>query len=146
MTCQMITVLSSLMTLPPYNFTPSQIGLMSLPAFIGTTIASLIIGPLSDWSIIWLARRNRQSKGIYEPEMRLWAMVPFVSFVPLGALLFGAALSYCWSWWVVAVAFAICNFGVTPISGLALTYITDCYADVSHLFLCQSYYSPPSTK
>lgn len=65
--------------------------------------------------------------------MRLWAMVPFIPFVPIGALLFGAALSKGWSWWVVAVGFAVCNFGVTPISGLALTYITDCYADVSFL-------------
>lgn len=65
--------------------------------------------------------------------MRLWAMAPFVPFVPLGALLFGVALERGWSWWVVAVGNAVCQFGVTPISSLALTYVTDSYADVSFL-------------
>ena len=123
----MITILSSEMTLPPYNFDAAQIGLMSLPPFIGTTIGTLIIGPLSDRSIIFFARRN---KGIYEPEMRLWAMAPFVPFVPLGALMFGIGLNNGTPWPVIAVGYAICSFGLTPISGIALTYITDSYAEV----------------
>ncbi|KAF7586059.1 hypothetical protein BBP40_009625 [Aspergillus hancockii] len=37
-----VTALSSYMTLPPYNFTASHIGLIGLPPFIGTSIAVLI--------------------------------------------------------------------------------------------------------
>jgi MFS family permease len=124
----MVTVLSSYMTLPPYNFNSAQIGLMSLPSFIGTTLGSLVIGPLSDWSILYLAHRN---KGIYEPEMRLWGMAPFVPFVSAGALMFGIGLNNGLPWAVVAVGYAICNFGSAPISSIALTYITDSYTDVS---------------
>lgn len=123
----MITILSSTMTLPPYNFNPAQIGLMSLPPFIGTTLGSLLIGPVSDRSILLLARRN---KGIYEPEMRLWAMAPFIPFVPAGALMYGIALNNGLSWWLVAVGSAVNNFGVAPISSLALTYVTDSYGDI----------------
>ena len=124
----MVTVLSSYMTLPPYNFNSAQIGLMSVPPFIGTTIGALIIGPLSDWSILYLSRRN---KGIYEPEFRLWMMAPFVPFVPTGALMFGIGLNNGISWLVIAVGYAICSVGLTPISSIALTYITDSYAEVS---------------
>ncbi|RDW88471.1 hypothetical protein BP6252_00503 [Coleophoma cylindrospora] len=123
----MVTILSSTMALPPYNFDSAQIGLMSLPAFIGTTLGSLITGPLSDWSILYLSRRN---KGVYEPEMRLWMMVPFIPFVPLGALMFGIGLNNGLSWPIIAVGYAICNFGVAPISSIALTYITDSYTDI----------------
>ena len=124
----MVTIFSSWMTLPPYNFDSAQIGLMNVPAFIGTTLGSLVIGPLSDRSILFLARRN---KGIYEPEMRLWMMTPFVPFVPAGALMFGTALNNGLSWPIVAVGFAINNFGIAPISSIALTYITDSYTEVN---------------
>jgi MFS family permease len=123
----MVTVLSSTMTLPPYNFDSAQIGLMSLPSFIGTTLGALLIGPISDRSILYLAHRNH---GVYEPEMRLWAMAPFVPFVPAGALMFGIGLNNGLSWPIVAVGYAICNFGTAPISTIALTYITDSYTDV----------------
>ena len=54
---------------PPYNFTPSSIGLMSLASFIGTFPGIFVGGYLNDLSILWLSKRNG---GIYEPEMRLW--------------------------------------------------------------------------
>jgi MFS family permease len=44
----MVTVLSSYMNLPPYNFDSAQIGLMSVAPFIGTTIGAVLTGPLSD--------------------------------------------------------------------------------------------------
>lgn len=123
----MTTTLSGWMILPPYNFTAAQIGLMSLPPFIGSTIGSLVCGPLSDWVILWLARRN---KGIYEPEMRLWVMAPFLPFAPAGAFMFGIGLNNGASWPVLAVGYAICSFGTTPISSIALTYITDSYTEI----------------
>jgi len=112
---------------PPWNFTSSQIGLMSIPPFLGTTVGSLVLGPVSDWSILYLARRN---KGIYEPEMRLWAMVPFILIAPFGALLFGIGLDRGMSWPGLAMGSAICQFGTAPISIIALTYITDSYTDI----------------
>ncbi|KAK5129231.1 hypothetical protein LTR08_003734 [Meristemomyces frigidus] len=123
----MTVTLSSWMLGPPWNFSAAQIGLMSLPPFIGTTIGSLICGPLSDWFILYVARRNH---GIFEPEMRLWVMVPFVLFLPLGAFVFGYGLNNGWSWPVIAIAYAISNFGSAPISSIALTYITDSYTEI----------------
>lgn len=100
---------------------------MSLPSFIGTTIGALISGPISDWWILYLSKRNN---GIYEPEMRLWVMIPFIPFIPIGAFIFGFGLADGVAWPVIAVGYAVCSFGIAPISSIALTYITDSYTEV----------------
>ncbi|KAJ6021880.1 major facilitator superfamily domain-containing protein [Penicillium herquei] len=123
----MITTLSSYMALPPYNFDSAQIGLMSLPPFIGTSLGVLITGPVSDWAIIFPARRN---KGIYEPEMRLWVIAAFIPLVPAVILMFGMGLSRGSPWPLLAVGFALCAFGNAPASSISLTYITDAYGEI----------------
>ncbi|KAF9874439.1 major facilitator superfamily transporter [Colletotrichum karsti] len=123
----LVTTLSNWMTRAPYNFNPDQIGLMSLAPFTGSTLGTLICGPLSDWWILYLSRRN---KGIYEPEMRLWVMAAFAPFVPIGMILFGVGLSSGWPWPVLAVSYALCSFGTAPAGTISLTYITDAYTEV----------------
>ncbi|KAL1970634.1 hypothetical protein VTN77DRAFT_4278 [Rasamsonia byssochlamydoides] len=125
--CVQVTTLSSWMTLPPYNFNAAQIGLMSLPPWIGTTLGVLVCGPLSDWLIIFLAERN---DGIYEPEMRLWVIAAFIPFVPAGLFMFGIGLNDGAAWPILAVGYAICSFGLAPASSIALTYIADAYTEV----------------
>ncbi|KAF4466388.1 major facilitator superfamily transporter [Fusarium albosuccineum] len=123
----LVTTLSNYMTRAPYNFDADQIGLMSLAPFIGSTLGTLICGPLSDWSILRLAKRN---KGIYEPEMRLWVMAAFAPFVPVGMVLFGVGLNSGWPWPILAVGYALCSFGTAPAGTIALTYITDAYTEI----------------
>lgn len=124
----MSTTMSAYLPGPPYNFSPYEVGLMSLPRMIGVTIGALIVGPLSDWWIVFLSRRRN---GIFEPEMRLWCMIPFLPFVVAGALLFAIGLSDHRPWPVIAVGLALYNIGVTPINTLTITYLTDSYKDVS---------------
>lgn len=118
------TAISVYMLDPPYNFNASQIGLMSLAAFIGSTIGSVIVGPVSDWFVLRMSRRNG---GIYEPEMRFWVFLPFVPFQLAGAWWFAYALAGGASWQQVAVAYGMCNFGSAPLQSLALTYLLDAY-------------------
>ncbi|CAI7617911.1 unnamed protein product [Penicillium crustosum] len=122
------TTMSSRMTEPPYNFTPDLIGLMNLPQFIGVTIGSLIIGPLSDKFIVYLAHRNH---GIFEPETRLWMMFPCIPLVVAGALMFGYGIDKGVPWPVVAGGIVVCSAGIAPINIVTLTYITDSYTDVN---------------
>ncbi|KAM5386520.1 hypothetical protein ACJZ2D_000483 [Fusarium nematophilum] len=123
----LVTTMSNWMTRPPYNFDADQIGLMSLAPFTGSTLGTLICGPLSDWLILYLAKWN---KGIYEPEMRLWVMAAFAPFVPIGMVLFGVGLSSGWPWPVLAVGYGLCTFGTAPAGSIALTYITDAYTEI----------------
>jgi hypothetical protein len=85
-----ITAISTYMSAPPYNFTSAGVGLMNIPPFIGAVIGSVVGGPLNDWVILRLARRN---EGVYEPEMRLWGVVLGVLACPAGLLVFGLGLA-----------------------------------------------------
>lgn len=124
----MSTSFSLHMTRPPYNFAPNQIGLMNLSKLVGSTIGSLIVGPVSDAMIVWLARRNN---GIYEPEFRLWSLVPFLPFIPAGALMVGFGLQNGLPWPVIAVGLAFYKLGIAPVNSITITYLTDSYKDVS---------------
>lgn len=42
----------------PYDFSTSGIGLLNLAPFIGAVIAAPYSGPLSDWSIVQVSKRN----------------------------------------------------------------------------------------
>ncbi|KAK4552463.1 hypothetical protein LTR86_010306 [Recurvomyces mirabilis] len=123
----MTTAVSTYMLEPPYNFTAAQIGLMSLGPFIGSTLGALIVGPVSDYVALRLARRNN---GIYEPEMRFWVFIPFIPFQLAGAWWFGYGLADGASWPQVAVAYGVCNFGSAPLQAIALTYMLDAYNDI----------------
>ncbi|KAI8713848.1 hypothetical protein NCS52_01230600 [Fusarium sp. LHS14.1] len=123
----MSTTLSLYMTKPPYNFAPNEIGLMNLSKLVGSSIGTLIVGPLSDTLILRLARRN---DGIYEPETRLWSLVPFLPLIPAGALLFGLGLHNGLPWPIIAVALALFKLGMAPVNSITITYLTDSYQDV----------------
>ncbi|KAF4119478.1 Major Facilitator Superfamily [Geosmithia morbida] len=123
----MSTTMSSFLPEPPYNWSSDSIGLMSVPKMIGVTLGAVVVGPLSDWWIIYKSRRN---DGVYHPEMRLWCVIPFLLFVPAGALLFGIGLSEHLSWLSIAVGLGLYNFGIAPINSIAITYLTDSYKDI----------------
>ncbi|KAJ5609673.1 hypothetical protein N7528_010240 [Penicillium herquei] len=122
-----VTTLSSVMTLPPYNFGSAQVGLMGIPPFLGTSLGALICGPLSDYIALRLARRNN---GIFEPEMRLWLTLIFTPFVPAGLFMFGIGLNNGSHWLLPAFGLGVTGFGVVPASSAALTYLTDAYTDI----------------
>ncbi|UPK94441.1 hypothetical protein LCI18_005376 [Fusarium solani-melongenae] len=123
----MSTTIATYMKKPPYDFNSAQVGLMSLPRIIGVTIGCVIGGPLSDWLVIFLSRRN---KGIYEPEVRLWCLCLFVPLVPAGTILMGVGLNNGLAWPLVALGIVLYNMGVAPINSVALTYLTDSYENV----------------
>ncbi|PYI23950.1 MFS general substrate transporter [Aspergillus japonicus CBS 114.51] len=112
---------------PTYPRRPTTSPPTSLPRMIGVTIGAIIVGPLSDWWIVYLARRRH---GIFQPETRLWCMIPFLPFVVVGAVLFAIGLSDHRPWPVIAVGLALYNIGVTPINTLTITYLTDSYREI----------------
>jgi hypothetical protein len=85
-----ISIATTNMIYPPYNFSPSEIGLINVAPFIGQLISGLIAAPLSDKWIVNLAKRNG---GIYEPEMRLWLAFPGAVLVSAGIFMFGIGIA-----------------------------------------------------
>ena len=89
-----LTITSSVLSLvfprPPYNFTPEQIGFMSVGPFVGNLIGAIYGGVLGDWSILFFSRRN---KGFYEPEMRLYILhIPAIAMSG-GLIMFGTTIA-----------------------------------------------------
>lgn len=75
----------------PYDFTAAGVGLMNIAPFVGMIPAVFIGGYMNDKSILWLSRRNG---GIYEPEMRLWLVLPAAIVTPGSILMFGLGLYF----------------------------------------------------
>lgn len=82
----MLTSTSVIFSAPPYLFTTQGVGNMSLGPLIGNVFGALYGGPISDWSIKRFARRNG---GVFEPEMRLWIVMPPTLFMAGGLCMFG---------------------------------------------------------
>lgn len=88
----LISIFSTQMVNPPYNFGPERIGLLNLWPFVGQVIGALGAGYISDRWIVAMAKRNG---GVYEPEMRLWlALLGAPLLVTGGILMFGIGLAH----------------------------------------------------
>ncbi|KAF2629703.1 synaptic vesicle transporter [Macroventuria anomochaeta] len=110
-----VTLVSTYLPVPPYNFNASQVGLMSIPALVGNTLGTIVSAPFADRLILWLARKNN---GIYEPEMRLWLLLAFAPFFPAGLIMFGYAIGLGMSWPIVAVGIGMFSFAMPPMCSI----------------------------
>lgn len=86
---------SQVFAAPPYNFTSTKIGFFNFAILTGALIRLFTAGPLSDAIAARLTKRNR---GIREPEMRLWAMVPYVVVMIIGNVVTAVGYEYQWDW------------------------------------------------
>lgn len=119
---------ASIFTAPPYNFSVSQTGLISLSPFVMTIVGELIAGPLNDYICLFLAKRNH---GIYEPEFRLVLMVPVFLLGITGFFGFGAAVHYQTHWSGPVLTFGLANMSMAFANGCVFGYVIDSYEDLS---------------
>lgn len=113
---------------PPYNFSVSQTGLISLSPFIMTMIGEVVSGPLNDWICVWLTKKNR---GIYEPEFRLPMVVIVIFLGTVGFFGFGATVHYQTHWSGPVLAFGFANMAMAFASTCVFGYVVDCYPELS---------------
>lgn len=88
------SILAQIFTAPPYNFSVSAVGLISISPLVASLLG-IVSGPLNDWSVKKLSRWN---KGIYEPEFRLALNVVTFVLGIVGFFGFGATLENKTSW------------------------------------------------
>ncbi|KAG2417994.1 hypothetical protein HFD88_001094 [Aspergillus terreus] len=121
-------VISRVFPMPPYHFTPAQIGYMSLGPFVGNLIGSFYGGFLGDWSILFFSRRNQ---GYYEPEMRLYILhLPALALCG-GLIMFGVTVDRGMHWILPSVGGALFGFGLGSIGDACLTLVIDSYVDIT---------------
>ncbi|KAI9759957.1 MAG: hypothetical protein M4579_001990 [Chaenotheca gracillima] len=115
---------AAIFTLPPYNFSVSQTGLISLSPFILTLVGELISGPLNDWLCLHLARKNR---GVYESEFRLILIIVSALLGTAGFFGFGATVHYQTHWSGPVITFGLANMAMAFASSCVFGYVIDSY-------------------
>ncbi|PGH07013.1 hypothetical protein GX51_02053 [Blastomyces parvus] len=122
-----LTTLASFFSVPPYNFSPSALGLMPLALLVGAVLGSLWGGVFTDWLIL---RISKKKGGVYEPETRLWAylLMPFVGAG--GVLLYGLGADNGLHWIVPCVGLGLLGFYLDASTPIAMGYALDSYPDL----------------
>jgi len=115
-------------TQPPYNFSVSDTGLISLSPFILTLVGEVIAGPLNDYLCLVLTKHN---KGIYEPEFRLVLILPVMLIGVTGFYGFGATVHYQTHWIGPVLTFGFANMAMAFANGCVFGYVIDSYESLS---------------
>lgn len=115
-------------TAPPYNFSVSETGLISLSPFILTFIGEIVSGPLNDWICLSLAKKNH---GIYEPEFRLPPIIVSCLIGVVGFFGFGATVHYQTHWTGPVLCFGLANMSLALSNASVFGYIIDSHKELS---------------
>ncbi|KAH9907002.1 MFS general substrate transporter [Xylariomycetidae sp. FL2044] len=115
-------------TAPPYNFSVSETGLISLSPFILTFIGEVCSGPLNDRVCLWLAKKNH---GIYEPEFRLPPIIVSFLIGIAGFFGFGATIYYQTHWSGPVLCFGLANMSLAFSNACVFGYVIDAHKELS---------------
>ncbi|KAF2661911.1 serine/threonine kinase 16 [Lophiostoma macrostomum CBS 122681] len=119
----MISVLAQLFTVPPYNFSVSSVGLISIAPLVASLLG-FMAGPINDWTVKKLARWN---KGIYEPEFRLAPNILTLILGIAGFFGFGACLQAQTAWAGPVILYGIIYFAMAFLNIGIFGYLTECH-------------------
>lgn len=115
-------ITATVFSLPPYRFSASQTGLVSIGPLIGSIVAAVISGPLCDYATTEFARRNN---GIYEPESRLFLLIPMFILQVFGYMGWALMAPHDVHWMGPVMMFTIINVGQGIGTTGAVAYIID---------------------
>ncbi|KAI0370107.1 MFS general substrate transporter [Pilatotrama ljubarskyi] len=104
-----------------YNFDAAQIGLTNLGGIVGIVLAMLVVGPLNDWGVVWISKRNR---GIYEPEFRLVFMISML-FGLFGYIGWAVGNDHHMPWIGAVACITMLNFSMVVSGSAAVAYLLD---------------------
>lgn len=107
-----------------YGYSQQTVGLFYLGPFIGGVLGSLCTGFFGDRLVRFLARKNH---GIYEPEFRLFMLIPATIFECFGLMGYGWSAEDTKPWIAPVIFFGCLSFGSSMASTTAITYTVDCY-------------------
>lgn len=107
-----------------YGYSKLTIGLFYISPFIGGILGSLSTGLISDRLSRYLVTKNN---GIYEPEFRLFMILPATFFMAFGLLGFGWSAENEDLWIGPVIFFGCLSFGSSIASTTAITYAVDSY-------------------
>ena len=129
-----ITVtLAQIFAAPPVGYTPTQVGHLATFPTIGAIAAFILMHTASDWTCKWLARRNNR---VYEPEFRLFLIIPVLIIGVPGLACFGyyagtASPTHEINWVVTSFIYGMIVFVTVLAQADSFAYLLDAHRDVS---------------
>jgi len=129
-------VLAAILLGPPLWFNEVTTGYMYTGAFIGAVVGFLVAGVTSDSVTAWMTRRNG---GVFEPEFRLFLVIPQLILGVAGLYGFGItandAVRYGWLWPDFFFACEVAGMVVGAVASAC--YIVDAHRNISiEAFTC----------
>lgn len=119
-------VSAPLLYAPPYLFNAAGVGYTSTGPLIGGILGSALCSLSMDPLLKWLTRRN---KGVYEPEFRIWLMLPGSVCTVAGLVGFGYAVVRGESIYLVSFIWGVMLFGITIAAISTSAYALDAFRD-----------------
>lgn len=120
--------MSLILSSPPYNFSPSMVGLSFLSVFFGALVGALWAGIVGDKVAIYLARRNG---GIREPEHRLWVLSVSAVIGAVGFILWGVGAAREIHFMGLIFGVGMVEAAVVAGGSVAISYDIDCFKEIS---------------
>lgn len=112
---------------PPWNYSDYGVAIMNVPTLIGAVIGCIYAGILSDYFVLWMARRNG---GILEAEYRLYFSLASAVIGTAGLLMFGIGSERALPWQVIYVGLGFIGFSWGCSGDIAMAYLMDCYPEM----------------
>jgi MFS family permease len=123
-------VLAAIMLGPPLFFDEVETGYMYTGAFIGALIGFALAGLMGDKFMIWLTKLN---KGIYEPEFRMFLVIPLLVLGCAGLYGFGITSAdtrrYGWFWPDFFFSLEVAGMVLGAVA--SALYIVDAHRDIT---------------
>ena len=112
----------------PWNYSDAAVAIMNVPTLIGAVLGCMYAGIVSDYFVLWMARKN---KGILEAEYRLYFSIAVAILSPAGLFMFGIASGRGFTNWRTAyMGLAFIGFGWGCAGDIAMAYLMDCYPEM----------------
>ncbi|KAI1874387.1 hypothetical protein JX265_004595 [Neoarthrinium moseri] len=124
----LMAMTSVIFSAPPYNFDTSGVGYMTLGPFVGNVLGNIYGGPMSDWFVLRIAKRNGR---LFEPEMRLHQLCVSVVFMAGGLIMFGVTSDKGLHWILPSIGGALFAFGLGSTGEIAFTMLIDSYTKLT---------------
>lgn len=129
-------VLAAIMIAPPLFFNEVTTGYMYTGAFVGAVVGFIIAGTTSDAVTAWLTRRNG---GVFEPEFRLFLVIPQLILGCAGLYGFGITSNnvYKYRWFWPDFFFACEVAGMVVGAVASACYVVDAHRNIAiEAFTC----------
>jgi MFS family permease len=127
LTAVIAAMTSGVLAEPPYNFSPSAVGLTFVGPLIASIPGSILGGRLAD---AYAVRKARSNGGISEAEHKLdLFIVPLIGMI-VGLLMMGLGPYYETHWIVFVLGTSTVNFMGPIATLLALAYAFDCFHSI----------------